>query len=80
MTKSRQYNRAYIDGNKFVIVAEPKTIHFNLYKHTVIHFKYEIDSIIKHNKLLVENKVKNEIRQLSSKNKYGNIIHEHGQQ
>ena len=44
----------YIDVNKLLIITEPKTIHFSLYKDVVIHLKYEIDSIIKHNKLLAE--------------------------
>ena len=41
---------------------------------------HEIEFIIKSNKSLVENKIKNEIQQLMSKYKNGNNIHEHGKQ
>ena len=38
----------------------------------------EIDSIIKHNELLVEHTIKKEVRQLLPKYKHGNRIHEQG--
>ena len=38
----------------------------------------EIDSIIKHNELLVEHTIKKEVRQLLPKYKHGNNIHEQG--
>ena len=42
--------------------------------------KHEIEYIIKSNKALVENKIKNEIQQLLSKYKHGNNISEYGKQ
>ena len=41
---------------------------------------HETDSIIKHDELLAEHPIKNEIRQLLSKYKYGNDINEHRKQ
>ena len=42
------------------------------------NLKREIEFIIKSNKSLAENKIKNEIEQLFLKYKHGNNIHEHG--
>ena len=39
-----------------------------------------IDSIIKHNELLAEHSIKNEVRYLLSKHKHGKDTHEHGKQ
>ena len=64
--------------NKLVITIEPKTFHFYLPKDADINLKHEINSIIKHNVLLPEHKTKNKIRQLLSKYKHRNYIHEHG--
>ena len=66
--------------NKLVITAEPKTIHFDLTKDVYNNLKDQIDSTIKQNKLLAEHAIKNDIRQLFSKYKYGNDIQEHGKQ
>ena len=41
--------RVYIDENKLVIIAVPKTIHFDLPRDVVNYLKHEIDYIIKHN-------------------------------
>ena len=59
--------------NKLVITTEPKSLYFDLPKHADINLKDEIYSVIKHNELLAEHTIKNEIRQLLSKYKrYGN--------
>ena len=70
----------YIDDSKFVIIAEPKTICFNLTKKVDNSRKHEINSIIKHNEFLTEHKLDNKISQLVSKYKHGNVIHEHRKQ
>ena len=59
---------------------EPKTFYFYLPKDADINLKYEIHSVIKHNVLLPEHETKNKIRQLLSKYKLGNYIHEHEKQ
>ena len=51
-------------NNRLVITTEPRTFHFDLPKDTAINLKHEIYSIKKHNELLAEHTVKNEIRQL----------------
>ena len=66
--------------NILVITTKSKTFHFDLPKHVGIKLKHEIHSIIKHNKLLSEPTIKNEIRQLLSIYKHGNDIHEHRKQ
>ena len=67
-----------IGDKRLVITTEPKTFYFNLPKDVDSNLKYEIFSIIKHNKALAEHTIKNEIRKLLSKYKHGNDIHEHG--
>ena len=42
--------------------------------------EHGIDSIIKHNELLAEHSIKNEVRYLLSKHKHGKDTHEHGKQ
>ena len=64
--------------NKLAITTEPKTFNFHLPKDASINLKDEIYSLIKHNELLAEHTIKNEIRQLLSNYKHGNNIHEHG--
>ena len=61
---------------------DPKTFYFSFYwpKDVDENLKHENEFIIKSNESLAENKMKNEIEQLLSKYKYGNNIHEHGQQ
>ena len=66
--------------NKLVIKREPKTLHFDLSEHSDNNSKQEISSIIKHNELLAEHTIKNEIRQLLSKYKHAKDIHEQGKQ
>ena len=63
----------YIDDNNLVII-EPKTFHFHfdLHKNVDKNVKHEIDSAIKHNGLLAEERIKNEIDQLLFKYKHGN--------
>ena len=65
----------YTDSNEFVIITEPKTIHFDLSKAVDNNLKYETVFIIKHNELLAEHTIKNKISQLLTKYKYGNDIH-----
>ena len=68
-----------IGDNKLLIKTELKTFYFDLLKN-VDSLKHGIDFIIKHNKFLTEHTIKNEIRQLVSKYKNRNNIHEHGKQ
>ena len=44
----------------------------------VKNLKHESDSVIKHDELLAKHTIKKQIRQLLSKYKHGNNIHEHG--
>ena len=64
--------------NKLVIATESNTFHFDLPKDAVINLKHEIYSIIKHNELLAEHKIKK--TGLLSKYKHGDDIHEHAKQ
>ena len=41
-----------INKNKFVIITESKSFHFNLHLENINNVKHEIDSIIKHNAFL----------------------------
>ena len=68
----------HIGDKKLVITTEPKAIHFHLSKNVDNNLKHETDLIIKHNDLLAVHTIKNKIRQLLSKYKHGNNIHEHG--
>ena len=65
-----------------ILIRDPKTFcfNFNWPKYSDEDLKHEIEFIIKSNKSLVGNKIKNEIQQLLSKYKNGNNIHEHGKQ
>ena len=70
-----------MEENKIVIKdVETFNFDFDWPKDVDENLKHEIEFIIKSNKSLVENKIKNEIEQLLSKYKYGNNIHEHGKQ
>ena len=70
----------HIVDNKLVMSTEPKSFRFDLPKIADNKFNQEIYSIIKHNKSLSEQTIKNEVRQLLSKYKYENNIHEHRKQ
>ena len=70
---------AHIGDNKLVVTIGHKTFHFDLPKHVEKNLKHEINSIMKNNELLAEHTIKNEIKQLWSKYKHGNNIHEHRQ-
>ena len=48
---------AYDDGDKFVIIAVPNTIHFDLPKRIDTNMKHEIDYIIKDNEYLAVHKI-----------------------
>ena len=61
----------HIEDNKFVIITENKTFHFDLPRGVDNNLKHEIDSIIKHNKFLAEHTIKNKIGWLLFKYKYG---------
>ena len=65
-----------IRDNKIVITLRPETILFDLPYDTGTNVKHKTESIIKHNKLLAEHIIQNEIRQLLSKYNHGNNIHE----
>ena len=69
----------YIEHNKLVIT-ERKTFHFDLPKDVDRNFRHEIDSIVKQNGFLAEQRIKNEIEQLLYKYKHGNKIREHRKQ
>ena len=62
-----------------ILITDPKTFCFNLDlpKYVDENLKHEIEFIIKINKSLAKNKIKNEIEQLLLKYKHGNNIHEH---
>ena len=62
---------------KLVVTTGRKAFHFDLPKDLDKDLKHEIDSIIKSNKLLAEQTIKNKISQLLSKYKNRNDIHEH---
>ena len=51
----------HIEDNKFVIITENETFHFDLPRGVDNNLKHEIDSIIKHNKFLAEHTIKNKI-------------------
>ena len=55
---------------------EHKTFHFDLPKYANNNLELKTDSIIK--KLLAEHTIKNNVRQLLSKYKHGNYIHQQG--
>ena len=67
-----------IEYNKLVKTTQPTTFCFHLPKDVDNNLEHETNSIIKHNELLAEHTIKNEVRQLISKFKHGNDIHEHG--
>ena len=54
----------HIVYNKLVTTTEPRTFHFGLPNHADNNLEHKIDSIIKHNELLAEHTIKNEVRQL----------------
>ena len=66
--------------SKLEIIAKPKHFHFDLPKDVTNNLKHEVHSTIKHNELLVEHTIKDEIRKLLSKYKHGKDIHVHGKQ
>ena len=59
----------HIVNNKLVITAEPKAFCIDLPNDAENNFEHEIDFIIKHNELLDEQTIKEEVRQLLSKYK-----------
>ena len=65
-----------------IVIRDLKTFSFNFDwpKYVDESLKREIEFIIKGNKFLAQNKIKNEIEQLLLKPKHGNNINEHGKQ
>ena len=61
---------------KLIITTEPKTFCFDLSKDSNNYLEHKIGSFIKHNELLAEHTIKNKVRQLLSKYKHENDIHE----
>ena len=71
---------AHIQYIEFITTREPKTFRFDLPKDVDSDLVNEIDPIIRHNEILGEHTIKNEVRQLFSKYKHGNDTHDHGKQ
>ena len=65
-----------------IVIRDPKTFYFYFYwpKNVDDNLKNEIGLIIKSNKSLAENKIKNQTEQVLLKHKHGNGIHEHRKQ
>ena len=63
-----------------IVIRDPKTFYFDFEwpKDVEMNLKHEIEYIIEINESLAENKIKNETKQLLSKYKHGNNIHQHG--
>ena len=79
----QQFNQFIILINEnMIVIRDSKTFCFNFEwpKDVDENLKHEIEFIIKNNKSLAENKIKNEIEQLLLKYKHANNIHEHGKQ
>ena len=62
-----------------VVIRDPKTFSLNFDWPGCVdeNFKHEIEFIIRSNKSLADNKIKNEIEQLLLKFKHGNNLPEH---
>ena len=62
-----------------VVIRKPKSFDFDfdLFKNVDKNLKHETEVMIKHNESLAKHTIKNESRQLSSKYKHENDIHEH---
>ena len=69
-------------GKNMIAVRDSETFSFNFNWQIDVdeNLKHEIEFVIKSNKSLAENKIKNEIEQLLLKYKHGNNTHEHGKQ
>ena len=79
----QQFNQFIILINEnMIVIRDSKTFCFNFEwpKDVDENLKHEIEFIIKNNKSLADNKIKNEIEQLLLKYKHANNIHEHGKQ
>ena len=65
-----------------MVIRDTKTFCFNFDRPKYVdeNLKHEIESIVKINESLAQNKIKNQIEQLLLKYKHGNNIHEHGKQ
>ena len=72
--------RAHCRSQTQIITTDPKKFCFDLPKEADNNLEHEIYSIIKHDKLLAEHTIKNEVRQLFSTYKHGHDIHEQGKQ
>ena len=79
----QQFNQFILLINEnMIVIRDSKTFCFNFEwpKDVDENLKHEIEFIIKNNKSLADNKIKNEIEQLLLKYKHANNIHEHGKQ
>ena len=65
-----------------IVIRDPKIFYFNFDRPNDVdeNLKNEVEFIMKRNKSLAENKIKNEIQQLLLKHKHGNNIHKHRKQ
>ena len=65
-----------------IVIRDPKNFCFNFdwLKCVDENLKQETEFILKSNKYLAENKIKNQIEQILLKCKHGSDIHEHGKQ
>ena len=70
----------YIEYIKLITTTEPKTFRFELSKFAGSNLANENYSIIKHNQLLAEHTLKNEVQQLLLEYKHRNDIPEHRKQ
>ena len=68
--------KVHIGDNKFVIKIGHKPFYFDLPKKSDDNLINEIHFIIQNNELLAVHTIKKEIRQLLSKYKHGNNIHD----
>ena len=66
----------YFDDNKLVIIAEPRSICFNLINKTDNSLKHEINYVIKDKGYLAEQKIKSKIGHFLYKYKHGNHIYD----
>ena len=65
-----------------IVIRDPKIFSFNFDRPNDVdeNLKNEVEFIMKRNKSLAENKIKNEIQPLLLKHKHGNNIHKHRKQ
>ena len=67
----------YFDDNKLVIIAEPRSICFNLINKIDNSIKHEPNYVINDNGYLAEQKIKSKIDHFLYKYKHGSYIYDH---